>query len=319
MSQATPECATVSELFFAVWPFTPDPDCSYTGHPLPQTVFSLRHFSEVVEHLNKHDLLFRVKLDLDVSNPWKRINRSLHEHLTDNDYKLPLRLEDDGKEFSSLSWDVLVQVGKKKDAMIMNTGTAGRAQFMVQFLLQKAIKVQIEYNGINRICECLLLAPTNGNLRGPIPQGPQRFWEHVCLPWCLMARYKWLKLKSNEDGDECIADECPSCESGSSASRTRVVHRPKHCNMIPLQRSQSPSREEIDTEHRDVSFSKFLFAPILDSDGNSDLETMEPPKKDQPAVKDMAMEDVINVDMMDFHVDEDLDDEVESPVLENLT
>ena len=111
----------------------------------------------MVEHLNKHDLLFRVELDLDLSNPWKRINRSLHEHLTDNDYKLPLRLDDDGKEFSSLSWDVLVQVGKKKDRMIMNTGTAGRAQFTVQFLLQKAIKVQIEYNGIDRICECLLL------------------------------------------------------------------------------------------------------------------------------------------------------------------
>lgn len=60
-------------------------------------------------------------------------------------------------------------------------------------------------------------------------------------------------------------------------------------------------------------------APILDSDGNSDLETMEPPKKDQAAVLDMAMEDVIDVDTMDFHVDEDLYDEVESPVLENLT
>jgi len=66
----------------------------------------------------------------------------------------------------------------------------------------------------------LLSAPTHGNLRGPIPQGPQRFREHACLPWRLMARYKWLQLKSNEDGDECIAGECPSRESGSSAGRT---------------------------------------------------------------------------------------------------
>jgi hypothetical protein len=59
--------------------------------------------------------------------------------------------------------------------------------------------------------------------------------------------------------------------------------------------------------------------PILDSDGNSDLETMEPPKKDQAAVQDMAIDDVIDVDKMDFQADEYLSDEVKSPVLENLT
>ena len=36
-----------------------------------------------------------------------------------------------------------------------------------------------------------------------------------------MACYKWLQLKSNEDGDECIDGECPSRES-SSRSITSV-------------------------------------------------------------------------------------------------
>jgi len=171
--KASPERATVHEFFFAVWPFAVsylfsfipdstyrsqlDPDYSYAGHPPPQTVFSLRHFSEVVEHLNKHDLLFRVELHQDVSDPWKQINRSLDEHLTDNSYQFPLRLDDDGKKFSTLSWDILVQVGRKKDDMVMKSGTVGRAQFTVQFLVQKAIKVQLEYNGIDRTCKCLLL------------------------------------------------------------------------------------------------------------------------------------------------------------------
>ena len=56
-----------------------------------------------------------------------------------------------------MSWDVLVQIGKKKDEMIMKSGSVGDAEFTVKFLSQKAMKVKLELDGIERICECLLL------------------------------------------------------------------------------------------------------------------------------------------------------------------
>ncbi len=56
-------------------------------------------------------------------------------------------------------------------------------------------------------CPFTPLAPTHGNIHGPINNGPL---AHACMPWRLLARYKWLDFKTNKDGNECIPDECPS-------------------------------------------------------------------------------------------------------------
>ena len=171
--QVSPEQATIQQFFFAIWPFAVnclfsfildvtywsqlDPIYSYHGHPPPQTLFSLRRFCEVVQHLHKHDLVFSVELNQDVSEPCKQIDRSLHDHLSIQGFKIPRHKSDDGRRFTTMSWDVLVQIGKKKDEMIMKSGSVGDAEFTVKFLSQKAMKVKLELDGIERICECLLL------------------------------------------------------------------------------------------------------------------------------------------------------------------
>lgn len=116
---------------------------------------------------------------------------------------------------------------KSKDKLDFKLGLVVDGDLTLEFLAAEAIEVPIEEGGPKAPCLLLgrqppshsifrlpssspRLAPMHGNLRGPVTDGPLSNPDHACFPWRLLACYKWLELKSNKDGKDCISGECPS-------------------------------------------------------------------------------------------------------------
>jgi hypothetical protein len=172
-----------------------------------------------------------------MSEPWQIMDRSLHVHLNLHRLHITRREGDDGNSFNTLSWDVLGQAKKSKDKLDFKPGLAVQGDFTLGFLVKEAIDVPMHEGGPK--VPCLLLgrqpsrhsdcyphlhvpAPTHGNLRGPITDGPLSHLEHACLPWRLLAGYKWLDFKSNKDGKACISGECPAADKRPRPSLSPV-------------------------------------------------------------------------------------------------
>jgi len=93
--------------------------------------------------LAKNNLVFSLTIDQHSSEPWKIIDRSLHDHLSIHRFEITRREGDDGNSFNSLSWDVLGQAKKNKDRFDFKSGLVGLADFTTEFLSRQALDVPI--------------------------------------------------------------------------------------------------------------------------------------------------------------------------------
>ncbi|KAK2463726.1 hypothetical protein APHAL10511_004477 [Amanita phalloides] len=203
------------QLNCGIWPFVIDKDWSYKGHQPPEPVFNQRELSKLVNCLQTHHLVFQVAVERAVSNPWKTIDAALGAHLKEYFFELARDEKDDGTNFYKLSWDIL---GRKKNkgssAKVMyQVGLVGLEDFTFDFVCGQALP------GVTTPdAPFILLAPTIGNLWGPIPVGNQCELAHACLPWCMLAPLTWLKLRSNREGEDCIEGMCPELDLFQSLS-----------------------------------------------------------------------------------------------------
>jgi hypothetical protein len=216
-----------------------------------------------------------VNLARDQPEPWRVIDRVLHEHLSTHGFNLKRPDKDDGKTFNSLAWDVLGRKTKAQEKF--QTGLAALGNFTVQFLNQQATELKIESTGSKLSCVLLgmclprcprgvfrstpVLAPTEGNLRGPVSnldkEATLHHLPHACFPWRLLACFKWLKLKTNVEGSRCINRECPNrnplrrCRSPSTTVRT-LAKRPSifSTNLNSLMPEMSDSGHAIQRRRR---------------------------------------------------------------------
>lgn len=185
----------------------------------------------MVNWLSEHNLIFPVHLAPDTPEPWRIIDPAFHEHLRTHELKLKRPVKDDGNRFHFLAWDVLGRKSKAQETF--QTGLADLDKFTVQFLNRQVTEVMIESTGSKLSCVMLgmclprcpqgvfrstpVLAPIQGNLRGPISNldedAPVHHLAHACFPWRLLACFQWLKFKTNTQGSRCINRECPNRSS----------------------------------------------------------------------------------------------------------
>ncbi|KAF8320954.1 hypothetical protein F5887DRAFT_927957 [Amanita rubescens] len=222
--QVPSAASTIIQYNCAIWPFVLDNNYSYAGQPPPEPVFNIRELGVVVDHLSRHNLVFHVELSQNAPNPWMTIDRALKLHLDANEFQLKRPDDDDGNTFNSLAWDVLGQSKskQKRSKWAFQVGLAGLAEFTTEFLRQHATIVLVQTN--TREAPFLLLAPTRGNLRGPIPDGPLNRLQHACMPWRLLGgdTFKWLKLKPIARNGGCINNECHQQRALASGRRRRI-------------------------------------------------------------------------------------------------
>ncbi|KAF8332195.1 hypothetical protein F5887DRAFT_1080942 [Amanita rubescens] len=328
-----PSSTLIEDYICAVWPFVLDKSYSYKGHLPPKPVFTVRLFEETVEHLFKNELAFRLKIGQHRSELWKIIDRSLHEHLTNHGFQITRRDGDNGNSFNKLSWDVLGQSKKTRDRLDFKSGLVGLAGFTLEFLSREAINVPL-YEGGPKV-PCLFLAPTHGNIRGPITDGPVSHLHHACMPWRLLARFKTLFKTDKVGGDECIAGQCPTAEEepvptpSNTVCRARSPLSPPHNRNVRQRRDSrnSPASDE-DSDMEDLPLPPspatrrrlnprqrpipWVSPSDDDESSDSDVEVVVLPRDDdRPQAHDMDVDSVISI------VGQDLFEE-EPPALPNL-
>ncbi|KAF8325297.1 hypothetical protein F5887DRAFT_926200 [Amanita rubescens] len=335
------------ELNFVIWPFVIQCDItsSYEGHAPPKPKFNERKFGAVVDLLSKHNLIFPVNLTPDTPEPWKVIDRVLHEHLRTHEFKLKRSDKDDGNTFNSLAWDVLGRKTKAQENF--QTGLAALGNFTVQFLNRQATEVKIESTG--RKLSCVLLAPTEGNLRGPVSNldrdAPLCHLAHACFPWRLLAHFKWLNLKTNVQGSRCINRECPNRNSLRRRRSPSTTPNARNVRQRPTN-SKEETDEERSSDDRSPSpraprrhFAKPDYMEVSDDEDMNDDEDDDEDDGDVPAELAMPKADIEEEEFeeddevqivnpprgddmaieRDGHlIDDSLYDPVESPVLNNL-
>ncbi|KAF8318314.1 hypothetical protein F5887DRAFT_1073440 [Amanita rubescens] len=311
--QVPSAASTIIQYNCAIWPFVLDNNYSYAGQPPPEPVFNIRELGVVVDHLSRHNLVFHVELSQNAPNPWMTIDRALKLHLDANEFQLKRPDDDDGNTFNSLAWDVLGQSKskQKRSKWAFQVGLAGLAEFTTEFLRQHATIVLVQTN--TREAPFLLLAPTRGNLRGPIPDGPLNRLQHACMPWRLLGgdTFKWLKLKPIARNGGCINNECPSAEGASSSAsgRRRRISSPtvRVATMIAslanpyLQLKPGNAKRRRPGENSTSS----------EETSDSDIEMVETRNEGEDATT--LLQDDIENDRADSPIDLDLYEEVDDP------
>lgn len=110
-----------------------------------QPEFTKLRLGEVVDCLSKNNLVFHVTIPQTATDPWKIIDRALHEHLATHGIELRRRPGDVGEEFLCLAWDVMAPLKAKKGVITFQMGTAGPKSFTTDFLRQQILQVELQH------------------------------------------------------------------------------------------------------------------------------------------------------------------------------